>query len=90
MQSALLVLHLAAQQCIKTTDKPEVYCLRSFRTINKVHYSIHSFTEKSRAVSPRTEPSSRTVLMDEQSNPSYLLQQEDTMSRHRGIELSCR
>ena len=31
----------------------------------------------------RSEPSSRTVLMGEQPNPSRLLQQEDTVSRHR-------
>jgi len=51
---------------------------------------MYSFTEKSRAVSPRTEPSSRTALMDEQSNPSYRLQQEDAMSRHRGVNPSRR
>ena len=35
----------------------------------------------------RTEPNSRTVLIDEQSNPIYLVQQKDTMSRHRGAKL---
>ncbi len=42
--------------------------------------------DRDRTVSRRTEPSSRTALMDEQSNPSHLLQREDAMSRHRGAE----
>ena len=36
----------------------------------------------------RSEPSSRTTLMDEQSNPSDLLQPEDVMSRHRNCVLN--
>ena len=42
--------------------------------------------DRDRTVSRRTEPSSRTALMDEQSNPSHLLQREDAMSRHRGAK----
>ncbi len=34
----------------------------------------------------RFEPSSRTTLMDEQSNPWELLHPQDVMSRHRGAE----
>ena len=34
--------------------------------------------------SRRIEPNSRTTLIDEQSNPSQLVHQEDVMSRHRG------
>jgi hypothetical protein len=45
---------------------------------------------KNLPVSRRNKPSSRTALIDEQSNPSYLLQQEDAMSRHRGVKLACR
>ena len=37
--------------------------------------------------SRRIEPNSRTTLIDEQSNPSHLLQREDVMSRHRGAKL---
>ena len=36
--------------------------------------------------SRRIEPNSRTTLIGEQPNPSYLLQQEDVMSRHRGAK----
>ena len=34
----------------------------------------------------RFEPSSRAVLMGEQTNPWDLLQPQDTTSRHRGAE----
>jgi hypothetical protein len=37
----------------------------------------------SRAVSRRSELKSRTVLMDEQSNPWELLHPQDTMIQHR-------
>jgi len=36
--------------------------------------------------SRRIEPNSRTTLIDEQSNPSQLVHQEDVMSRHRGAK----
>ena len=39
-----------------------------------------------RTVSRRSEPSSRTALIDEQSNPWDLLQPQDAMSRHRGAK----
>jgi len=41
----------------------------------------------SRAVSRRSELKSRTVLMDEQSNPWELLHPQDTMIQHRGGKL---
>jgi hypothetical protein len=34
----------------------------------------------------RSEPSSRTALMGEQTNPWDLIQPQDAMSRHRGRE----
>jgi hypothetical protein len=37
-------------------------------------------------VSRRSEPSSRTALMGEQTNPWHLLQRQDAVSRHRGSE----
>ena len=39
-----------------------------------------------RTVSRRSEPSSRTTLIGEQSNPWDLLQPQDVMSRHRGAK----
>ena len=44
-------------------------------------------TDRDRTVSRRSEPSSRTTLMDEQSNPWELLHPQDVMSRHRGAKL---
>ena len=42
--------------------------------------------DRDRPVSRRSEPSSRTALIDEQSNPWDLLQPQDAMSRHRGAK----
>jgi hypothetical protein len=51
--------------------------------------SLKSLTpteDRDRTVSRRSEPSSRTALIDEQSNPWDLLQPQDAMSRHRGAK----
>src|SRR5437879_3179935 len=42
--------------------------------------------DRDRTVSRRSEPSSRTTLSGEQTNPWDLLQPQDVMSRHRGAE----
>ena len=42
--------------------------------------------DKDQTVSRRSEPSSRTTLIDEQSNPWDLLQPQDAMSGHRGAK----
>ena len=42
--------------------------------------------DRDRTVSRRSEPSSRTALMGEQTNPWDLLQPQDAMSRHRGAK----
>ncbi len=42
--------------------------------------------DRDRTVSRRSEPSSRTALMDEQSNPWDLIQPQDATSRHRGAK----
>ena len=43
-------------------------------------------TDRDRTVSRRSEPSSRTALMGEQTNPWDLLQPQDAVSRHRGAK----
>jgi hypothetical protein len=43
-------------------------------------------TDRDRTVLRRSEPSSRTALMDEQSNPWDLIQPQDATSRHRGAK----
>ena len=45
-----------------------------------------STVDKNQTVSQRSKPNSRTILLDEQSNPCYQLQQQDMMSRHRGAK----
>ena len=42
--------------------------------------------DRDRTVSRRSEPSSRSALMGEQTNPWDLLQPQDAMSRHRGAK----
>ena len=42
--------------------------------------------DRDRPVSRRSEPSSRTALMGEQTNPWDRLQPQDSMSRHRGAK----
>jgi hypothetical protein len=43
--------------------------------------------DRVRTVSRRSEPSSRTALMGEQTNPWDLIQPQDAVSRHRGAKL---
>src|SRR4030042_3613594 len=43
-------------------------------------------SDRDRTVSRRSEPSSRTALMGEQTNPWDRLQPQDAMSRHRGAK----
>ena len=42
--------------------------------------------DKDQTVSRRFEPSSRTALIGEQTNPWELLHPQDAMSRHRGAK----
>jgi hypothetical protein len=42
--------------------------------------------DRDRTVSRRSEPSSRTALMGEQTNPWDRFQPQDAMSRHRGAK----
>ena len=40
--------------------------------------------DRNKTGSRRFKPNSRTILMDEQSNHFYRLQQKEMMNRHRG------
>jgi len=42
--------------------------------------------DRDQTVSQRFEPSSRTILFDEQSNPLQRMLHKDMMSRHRGAK----
>src|SRR6202167_2601389 len=52
--------------------------------------SLTAASDRDRAVSRRSEPSSRTALMGEQPNPWDRLQPQDATSRHRGAKPSRR
>jgi hypothetical protein len=69
------------------TGALEVDTFRSFRT-RKICLLLLFFPteDRDRTDSRRTEPNSRSTLIGEQPNPSYLLQQEDVKSRHRGAK----
>lgn len=65
---------------------------KKFRSSRKGNFEFLYFkliftTDRDQTVSQRSEPSSSTTLIDEQSNPSYFLLQEDVISRHRGAKL---
>jgi hypothetical protein len=69
-----------------TTGTPEVRPTRSSRTKVSSLKFLTPTEDRDRTVSRRSEPSSRTALIDEQSNPWDLLQPQDAMSRHRGAK----
>ncbi len=74
-------MQLASQPVHQRFVQPGPLVLRSA--------SLKSLTpteDRDRTVSRRSEPSSRTALIDEQSNPWDLLQPQDAMSRHRGAK----
>jgi len=73
---------------IRTADTPEGQTLRSLRTIKINSYvSRKIIADISRTVLRRSELKSRTVLMDEQSNPWELVHPQDTVIQHRGGKL---
>jgi hypothetical protein len=48
---------------------------------------LYLTVDRDRTVSQRSEPSSRTTLINEQLNPWNHIQLQDVMSRHRGAKL---
>jgi hypothetical protein len=58
----------------------------NFLRLKEETVRCHPDMSSGSAVSRRSEPSSRSVLMGEQTNPWDLLQPQDTLSRHRGAE----
>ncbi len=65
--------------------------LQSLRTRKNQNFQIFTIqVDRDQTVSRRSEPSSRTTLIDEQSNLWNLLPFRDVMSRHRGAKRSCR
>src|SRR3989344_3268060 len=66
-----------------TTGTPGIRSTRSSRTMVEPSQVSARTPDRDRAVSRRSEPSSRTTLIGEQPNPWDLLQPQDVMSRHR-------
>src|SRR5690625_1774692 len=71
-----------------TTGTPEVRPSRSSRTRDSLLQVSTRAADRDRAVSRRSEPSSRAALMGEQPNPLDLLQPQKATSRHRGAKPS--
>lgn len=93
MLSGIIQIFLVTLRCFilnkeKTTGTPEEYTPGSLRTIGVNNFSQRIAADINRTVSRRSKLKSRMVLVDEQSNPSNLLQHEDTMFQHRGADLS--
>ncbi len=76
-QRFLLVQELVHHRC--DPSGPLVQCRAPLNALTPI-------PDMDRTVSRRSEPSSRTALMDEQSNPWDRLQPQVAMSRHRGAK----
>jgi len=61
---------------------------QSSRTREKLFQFFLFVADRDQTVSRRFEPSSRTTLIDEQSNLWTFLRVQDVMSRHRGAKRS--
>src|SRR6185436_181646 len=57
-----------------------------FSQFNNYYTIFYRITTVERNVCLRSEPSSRTILTGEQTDPWDLLQPQDMMSRHRGAK----
>jgi hypothetical protein len=77
-------MHIVSELlCCRLPNSLHYNCCSVVRTL-RVSLHIVSFADASHYLR-RIEPNSRTTLIDEQSNPSQLVHQEDVMSRHRLI-----
>jgi len=59
------------------------YIVRSFHTRIKI-LNLQRNSDRNKTGSRRFKPNSCAILIDEQSNPKYVLQHLDIASRHRG------
>ena len=72
-----------------TTDKQEVRANLVLSYLSAIIDCSCVNKDRNRSVLRRSELRSRTALVDEQSNPRYLLQQQDAMIQHRGAKHAC-
>src|SRR3989344_7955056 len=69
----------------ETTGTPGIPSSQSSRTRDELPQISTVVLDRDRAVSRRSEPSSRTALTGEQPDPWELLHPQDAMSRHRDL-----
>ncbi len=65
------------------------FSCRSSHTRRKFFFLLNN-SDRNKTDLRRFKPNSREILIDEQSNPFYKLQQKDISSRHRGDKQKCR
>ena len=82
----LSAYRVATRQCLSTTGPPVATIFRSSRIKKMLSSDTNTPSRYYRAVSRRTELISRTILMDEQSNPWGLLHPQDNLSPYRCIK----
>jgi hypothetical protein len=81
--------NLASLQCLNNKyTRGLVFMVLSY--YKNFPQSLTPDRDRNRTVLRRSEPKSRTALIDEQSNPCDLLRPQDAMIRHRGAEHSRR
>ena len=75
---------------ITTTGTPVACSTRSSRTRAESSQFSTSPSDRDQTVSRRSEPSSRTILTVEQTDPWKIILNQDMVSRHRGANQSRR
>ena len=71
---------------MKIILKQLIVCNQSSRTKFQFLFFFYTTEDRDQTVSRRSKPSSRTTLIDEQSNPWEIIHPQDVMSRHRGAK----
>jgi len=85
--SVLMLTYVDTQQCKKIQLTNQRYVISGpFVMRNYPNNHLTLVVDRDQTVSRRFKPSSRTILIDEQSNPWKLLHHQDMMSRHRGAK----
>jgi len=65
---------------------PVIALSQSSRTKARFYNFLYLTADRSQTVSRRSEPSSRTILTVEQTDPWKIILNQDMMSRHRGAK----
>ena len=73
-----------------TITLPEIALSQSSRTKARNYFFLILTADRDQTVSRRSEPSSRTILTVEQTDPWKIILNQDMVSRHRGANQSRR